>query len=532
MAGFDLNALMQDPNFVSGLGLLGASSERTKPLLTAYQMLNNMRTQKREDEDARAMREYRQQQIDVARANAEKYGAQTDIAKAKLEQSKKGMEMFERMFGNGGAGGGPMMPQQQPMIAPPPVQEPLGKYGTPQRVLDNLQHVESGGNPLAMGPDIGNGVRAQGAFQFLPSTVKMLGDQGIKFDPFKPQEARDAADFYIQSLVKKNGGDYNKAMAEYGGFKSKDPSSYVGKVLAGSPESQARANSQLQNQQSVQQQALTNFGRYTPEVKLEGDGDMSITMKKDYEPEKIGVDIARLNQQGAQHSETEARLRAQQAEQQRQFGTTETRLNDQFGKTNALAARETLAEEQRTGAQVAKTNQELKVDKAKAQQSTIQYSQTMDRLHDTAQALLEHSGTDKIVGKYNSMLDPRIHPGNDAMNAAALLDTLKAQTFVQGTLAIRQASPTGAGVGNQSNEEGNKLESAVARLNRAQTTTQFKNALKDVMDLSEKSKANVTGVYKNAWGEDLSGNGGGSSLTFGDAEKERRYQEWKAKNGK
>ena len=101
--------------------------------------------------------------------------------------------------------------------------------GTPAALLDNLKGVESSGNPFAVNAQSG----AMGAYQFMPATAAAMNKAGIKFNPFDEQESRAAADSYIQTLVKQNGGDYNKAMAQYGGFKTADPTSYLKKVMNG-----------------------------------------------------------------------------------------------------------------------------------------------------------------------------------------------------------------------------------------------------------------------------------------------------------
>jgi len=107
--------------------------------------------------------------------------------------------------------------------------DPTKSYGTPPKLLDNLKQTESSGNSYAINSD----TKAMGPYQFMPQTIASLHQQGIKFDPFDPQQSRNAADYYIQQLAAKNGGDINKAMASYGGFVTKDPSAYVGKVMAG-----------------------------------------------------------------------------------------------------------------------------------------------------------------------------------------------------------------------------------------------------------------------------------------------------------
>lgn len=113
----------------------------------------------------------------------------------------------------------------------------VGKYGTPTHILDGLRHVESRGNQYAINTDS----KAMGQYQFTPDTVATLHKKGIKFNPFEPTEARDAADQYITTLAKQNGGDYSKALAQYGGFKTKDPSKYISDVMKGGPVAASRA---------------------------------------------------------------------------------------------------------------------------------------------------------------------------------------------------------------------------------------------------------------------------------------------------
>ena len=102
-------------------------------------------------------------------------------------------------------------------------------YGTPARLLDNLNQIESSGNPYVVQKD----TKAMGNYQFLPDTASMLNKQGIKFNAFDPKESRAASDYYIQLLVKQNGGDYNAAMSQYGGIKKTDPTQYLAKVMNG-----------------------------------------------------------------------------------------------------------------------------------------------------------------------------------------------------------------------------------------------------------------------------------------------------------
>jgi hypothetical protein len=97
-------------------------------------------------------------------------------------------------------------------------------------ILDRLKTTESSGNPLALHPK----TKALGAYQFMPETAVMLHKQGIKFNPFDEKESREAARTYLESLVKQNNGDLNKALKQYGGFVQTDPSAYINKITSGS----------------------------------------------------------------------------------------------------------------------------------------------------------------------------------------------------------------------------------------------------------------------------------------------------------
>jgi hypothetical protein len=99
------------------------------------------------------------------------------------------------------------------------------------QLLDAVKAVESGGNARAVNPQSG----AMGAYQFMPGTVKALQGQGVKFDPFNEPQAREAARGYLQTLLDKNDGNVDKALAQYGGFITKDPSGYIGKVKSKMP---------------------------------------------------------------------------------------------------------------------------------------------------------------------------------------------------------------------------------------------------------------------------------------------------------
>lgn len=120
---------------------------------------------------------------------------------------------------------------QQATGAAPPAFDPTKSYGTPAQMLDNLENQESSGGKSLVNQKTG----AMGPYQFLPTTVAMLRNQGVKFDPFDPQQSRAAADYYIQQLKQQNGGTYEGALKAYGGFVHADPTQYVDHVTNGVP---------------------------------------------------------------------------------------------------------------------------------------------------------------------------------------------------------------------------------------------------------------------------------------------------------
>jgi hypothetical protein len=124
-------------------------------------------------------------------------------------------------------------PQATAAVAAPRKTIASGKYVIDPKVLDNLGSTESSGNELAINLTGDKPSKAMGKYQFEPETVVALHKQGLEFNPLKGDDARYAASQYLGQLLDKNNGDINKALAQYGGFKTKDPSDYIGKVLKG-----------------------------------------------------------------------------------------------------------------------------------------------------------------------------------------------------------------------------------------------------------------------------------------------------------
>lgn len=127
-----------------------------------------------------------------------------------------------------------------------------GRSVVTDQLLDSLKKVESDKDPFALNKQS----KAMGAYQFMPETVQMLHKQGMEFNPFNEKQAREAARTYLGQLVDRNNGDVDKALAQYGGFITKNPAEYVGKVKQGAVQPAAQTT---QTAQPVSSDPLENY---------------------------------------------------------------------------------------------------------------------------------------------------------------------------------------------------------------------------------------------------------------------------------
>jgi len=100
--------------------------------------------------------------------------------------------------------------------------------------------------------------------------------------------------------------------------------------------------------------------------------------------------------------------------------------------------------------------------------------------------ILKHPGLSKATG-LQGQIDPRANiPGTDAFNFTTRLKQLKGGVFLNAYETLR-------GGGQITEIEGAKAEDAIARMDRAQSTEEFTNALKDY-------RAAIAGGIKKAGG--------------------------------
>ncbi len=286
----DLNQLMQDPNFVSGIGLLGGSSQRNQPLIAAYQMLQQMQRSKREQSEADQMAEYRRAQTEVARANATRYGEQVEAQKRAAERQEKlhqsGMLMLQQLgFGENAPQPQVNAPQAPPMQ--PPIQPPM-QGGGPTNPSEAAMRTQVS---APMGPDPQMLAREIAATQ---ADIGKVPDQSSK-------------NMLLQHLA-----DLTK---QQNVLRGQAPVAPTFAPMAGSPEKAAQT--QLANQSERYKKAQQALG-VTKFMggDIGGLGDVVQGMKPDYEGQRATAEQERLRNE-------QTRL----GNEQERLGMERTRLN-------------------------------------------------------------------------------------------------------------------------------------------------------------------------------------------------------------
>ena len=95
------------------------------------------------------------------------------------------------------------------------------QIGVDPALAEAIAEQESGFKPSAVNPKSG----ATGLFQLMPDTARQLG-----VDPTNPYQNIRGGLTLMKRLLEKYHGDVNRALKDYGGFVTADPSDYIGSV--------------------------------------------------------------------------------------------------------------------------------------------------------------------------------------------------------------------------------------------------------------------------------------------------------------
>lgn len=151
----------------------------------------------------------------------------------------------------------------------------------------------------------------------------------------------------------------------------------------------------------------------------------------------------------------------------------------------------------------------------------------MDRLAAAANDALNAPGLAGVFGLRGAI--PNI-PGSDAADAAAQLNTLKSQVAFSVLQEMRNNSKTGGALGAVSDKEMALLQANLATLDKAQSVEQAQKSLRAIVQYTEAAKDRMRQAYNLKHGDKATpATETPAGSAFSDADKERRYQEWKAR---
>ena len=92
-------------------------------------------------------------------------------------------------------------------------------------------------------------------------------------------------------------------------------------------------------------------------------------------------------------------------------------------------------------------------------------------------------------------------PGSPAADVRGKLERLGGNLFIEAITALRNASKTGAGVGNATEKEGDKLERSKANLQQFQTAKAARTELERLLKSLEETETNVLNAYERTYGK-------------------------------
>lgn len=151
-----------------------------------------------------------------------------------------------------------------------------------------------------------------------------------------------------------------------------------------------------------------------------------------------------------------------------------------------------------------KQRQQLELERPQVIGS-IEYAIDQTRqMRNTVRRLLNNpnlSSAFGVAGTAQELLPRPIQAALPAANILAELDTLRNQSFVDTLAAMRQASKTGAAVGNVTEQEGKRFENLRASLENIQTADQAERALRRLDKELEESETRVLNSYQRTYGE-------------------------------
>lgn len=147
------------------------------------------------------------------------------------------------------------------------------------------------------------------------------------------------------------------------------------------------------------------------------------------------------------------------------------------------------------------TKDKNELAKAKpATMASVEYAVDANRdLKAAATELLNHPGFNAAFG-FGGELASGVS-GTDAADAKAILDRLQGGAFIKSITAMRQASKTGAAVGNATEKEGDKLQSALTNIKQSQSPQAARAELERLIKDIDQGEFGIVNAFERTYGK-------------------------------
>ena len=144
-----------------------------------------------------------------------------------------------------------------------------------------------------------------------------------------------------------------------------------------------------------------------------------------------------------------------------------------------------------------KNKEQLLIEQPKATEATEYALNTTRNIRNASRRLLDNPKFKQAFGP-DGVLKSYI-PDTEAASAAAELETLKNQLFLQGITEMRNASQTGAAVGNVTEKEGGRFENLKASLQQKKKFADIVSELERLDKEMETTEKRVSNAYNRTY---------------------------------
>lgn len=479
---------------MQALGLLAAAAPSMQPMNFAGRLAQAgqaYRGMKDSDADRLLKSQYIQSQIAENTSQAE-------LRKAQIAKQQQILGMVDGLFGAGGVGGAQVSPGAFAPAADgygPTMPASMSALSKPGSRLASLGIDQVAGLHAAGGPDLLNAYKlAREGFERKPGSFYEGIDGGREYVPdpskgitFQNGRVGLLPGFTDATTATTLATEVPKALL-----------SSAGKInLRDNPDGTKSPVSELTENPTL----LALLGQITRPAGTQG-APRPMGPRPMAAPRSADADMQAIY--GAEYKKAQTQLQNAKTPEEAQRAQTDIASLEREMKANGIGYGMTT--DQATAAEVKKTKavEQVKADtqSTAARQNAIASANYLDSVLNMA---IEHPGLKTATG-LSGTLDPRNYvPGTNAKNFHAVLDQVKGAGFLQ-------AFETLKGGGQITEAEGTKATNAIARLNTAQSSDEFKKALGELQTVVRNGRTRAKNNMKASTGAEGSFAGDNSDI--------------------